>query len=61
MQDLDSQQSERQNEDFIESETSSENSNELNEAASEKAQIQTFLKLKEHGQSSRTKAYRLEN
>ena len=44
MQDLDSQQSERQNEDFIKSEMSSEDSNELNEASSEKAQIQTFLK-----------------
>ena len=38
---------------------SSENSNEENETSSEEAQIQTFLKLKEHGQSSRTRALRL--
>ena len=59
MQDLDSQQSEGENEDFIKPEISGENSNELNESSSEEAQLQTFLKLKEHGQSSRTKALRL--
>ena len=59
MQDLDSQQSESENEDFIKSEMSDENSNALNESSSEEAQLQTFLKLKEHGQSSRTKALRL--
>ena len=59
MQDLDSQQSESENEDFIKSEMSDENSNELNESSSAEAQLQTFLKLKEHGQSSRTKALRL--
>ena len=59
MQDLDSQQSESENEDFIKSEMSDERSNELNESSSEEAQLQTFLKLKEHGQSSRTKALRL--
>ena len=59
MQDLDSQQSESENADFIKSEMSDENSNELNESSSEEAQLQTFLKLKEHGQSSRTKALRL--
>ncbi len=59
MQDLDSQQPESENEDFIESEMSDENSNELNESSSEEVQLQTFLKLKEHGQSSRTKALRL--
>jgi hypothetical protein len=59
MQDLNSQQSESENEDFIKSEMSDENSNELNESSSEEAQLQTFLKLKEHGQSSRTKALRL--
>ena len=59
MQDLDSQQSESENEDFIKSEMSDENSNEFNESSSEEAQLQTFLKLKEHGQSSRTKALRL--
>ena len=59
MQDLDSQQSESENEDFIKSEMSDENSNELNESSSEEAQLQTFLKLIEHGQSSRTKALRM--
>ena len=59
MQDLDSQQSESQDEDFIKPEMSDENSNELNESSSEEAQLQTFLKLREHGQSSRTKALRL--
>ena len=59
MQDLDSQQSESENEDFIKSEMSDKNTNELNESSSEEAQLQTFLKLKEHGQSSRTKALRL--
>ena len=59
MQDLDSQQSESENEDFIKPEMSDANSNELNESSSEEAQLQTFLKLKEHGQSSRTKALRL--
>ena len=59
MQDLDSQQSESENQDFIKSEMSDENSNELSGSSSEEAQLQTFLKLKEHGQSSRTKALRL--
>jgi len=59
MQDLDSQQSEGENEDFIKPEMSDEITNELNESSSEEAQLQTFLKLKEHGQSSRTKALRL--
>ena len=59
MQDLDSQQSENQNEDFIKPEMSGENSNELNESSSEEGQLEAFLKLKEHGQSSRTKALRL--
>ena len=59
MQDLDSQQTEGENEDFIKPEMSDKNSNELNESSSQEAQLQTFLKLKEHGQSSRTKALRL--
>ena len=59
MQDLDSQQSESENEDFIKPEMSDESSNESNKSSSEEAQLQTFLKLKEHGQSSRTKALRL--
>ncbi len=59
MQDLDIQQTESQNEDLIKPEMSNENSNELNENISEETQLETFLKLKEHGQSSRTKALRL--
>ena len=59
MQDLDSKQSDSQNEDFVKTEMYDENSNEFNETSSEEAQLQTFLKLKEHGQSSRTKALRL--
>ena len=59
MQDLDSQQLESQNEDFIKPGMYDENSNEFNEISSEEPQLQTFLKLKEHGQSSRTKALRL--
>ncbi len=37
----------------------SENFDEIEEGASEENQLQTFLKLKEHGQSSRTRALRL--
>ncbi len=37
----------------------SENFNEMRESNSEDSQLQTFLKLKEHGNSSRTRALRL--
>ena len=60
MQDLDTQQSQSQTDNSEESEMMlSENSNVMGEDASDENQLQTFLKLKEHGQSSRTKALRL--
>ena len=60
MQDLDTQQSQSQTDNSEEVEMmSSENSNVIGEDASDESQLQTFLKLKEHGQSSRTRALRL--
>ncbi len=59
MQDSDSQQTEGLGEHFSDPEMFSENPNELDEISSEGEQLQTFLKLKEHGQSSRTRALRL--
>ena len=60
MQDLDTQQSQSQTDDSEELEMmQSENSNVMGEDASDESQLQTFLKLKEHGQSSRTRALRL--
>ena len=60
MQDLDSQQSQSQTDNSEELEMMlSENSNVMGEDASDENQLQTFLKLKEHGQSSRTRALRL--
>ena len=59
MQDSDSQQTEGLKEHFSDPEMFSENPNELDEISSEGEQLQTFLKLKEHGQSSRTRALRL--
>ena len=60
MQDLDTQQSQSQTDNSEELEMMlSENSNVMGEDASDENQLQTFLKLKEHGQSSRTKALRL--
>ena len=60
MQDLDTQQSQSQTDNSEELEMMlSENSNVMGEDASDESQLQTFLKLKEHGQSSRTKALRL--
>ena len=60
MQDLDTQQSQSQADNSEDLEmTLSENSNEMGEEASDESQLQTFLKLKEHGQSSRTRALRL--
>ena len=59
MQDSDSQQTEGFEEHFSDPEIFSENPNELDEISSEGEQLQTFLKLKEHGQSSRTRALRL--
>ena len=60
MQDLDTQQSQSGTGDPEDLEiTPSENLNEMGKDASEANQLQTFLKLKEHGQSSRTRALRL--
>ena len=60
MQDLDTQQSQSQTDNSEELEMMpSENSNLMGEDASDESQLQTFLKLKEHGQSSRTRALRL--
>ena len=59
MQDLDTKQSQSQNHDNPDLDMSNENLEELQEATSEENILQTFLKLKEHGQSSRTRALRL--
>ena len=60
MQDLDTQQSQSQTDNSQELEMMlSENSDVVGEDASDESQLQTFLKLKEHGQSSRTRALRL--
>ena len=59
MQDLDTQQTQSQNGDNDDLDMSNENLNELQEGTSEENILQPFLKLKEHGQSSRTKALRL--
>ena len=60
MHDLDTQQSHSQTDNSEELEMMpSENSNLMGEDASDESQLQTFLKLKEHGQSSRTRALRL--
>ena len=60
MQDLDTQQSQSQADNSEELEMKlSERPNVMEEDASDEPQLQTFLKLKEHGQSSRTRALRL--
>ena len=60
MQDLDTKQSQSQTDNSEELEMMpSENSSVIGEDASDESQLQTFLKLKEHGQSSRTRALRL--
>ena len=60
MQDLDTQQSQSQTGNSQDLEMMhSETFNEMEKSASEKSQLQTFLKLSEHGQSSRTRALRL--
>ena len=60
MQDLDTQQSQSQADNSEELEmTLSENHNSMGEDVSDESNLQTFLKLKEHGQSSRTRALRL--
>ena len=59
MQDLDTQQAQSLNGDNPDLDVSNDSLNELEEGTSEENVLQTFLKLKEHGQSSRTKALRL--
>ena len=59
MQDLDNQQTQNQNGSTSDSEMPNENLNELEDTPSDEGRFQTFLKLKEHGQSSRTRALRL--
>ena len=59
MQDLDNQQNQSHTDEPSNLEMSNENLTESQEKASQEGQLQTFLKLKEHGQSSRTKALRL--
>ncbi len=59
MQDLDNQQTQNHPGDSADLEMSAENPKDLQEGSSEEGQLQTFLKLKEHGQSSRTRALRL--
>ena len=59
MQDLDNQQTQTHTDEPSNLEMSDENLKELPENASQEGQLQTFLKLKEHGQSSRTRALRL--
>ena len=59
MQDLNTQQAQSQNGDNPDLDMSNESLNELQEGTPEENILQTFLKLKEHGQSSRTKALRL--
>ena len=59
MQDLDTQQAQSLNGDNPDLDISNDSLNELEESTSEENVLQTFLKLKEHGQSSRTKALRL--
>ena len=59
MQDLDTQQAQSLNGDNPDLSMANESLNELQEDTSKENVLQPFLKLKEHGQSSRTKALRL--
>ena len=59
MQDIDNQQTQSHADEPSNLEMSDENLKELQDNASQEGQLQTFLKLKEHGQSSRTRALRL--
>ena len=59
MQDLDTQQAQSLNGDNPDLGMSNESLNESEEGTSKENVLQPFLKLKEHGQSSRTKALRL--
>ena len=59
MQDLDNQQTQSEVDALSSLEMSDEKLEDFEDNTSQGAQLQTFLKLKEHGQSSRTKALRL--
>ena len=59
MQDLENEQSQSPPSYSSDLEMSDQNLEELQENPSEQGQLQAFLKLKEHGQSSRTRALRL--
>ena len=59
MQDLDNQQTQNYTGTPSDLEMSEKNLNNSQEAPSVEDQLQTFLRLKEHGQSSRTRALRL--
>ena len=59
MQDLDNPEVQSKNEQSHDSDSPSENLEGFKDDASKEGQLQTFLKLQEHGQSSRTKALRL--
>ena len=59
MQDLDNQQTQAHTGTPSDLEMSDKNLKSSQEAPSEEDQLQTFLRLKEHGQSSRTRALRL--
>ena len=59
MQDLDNSEVQSKNEQSPDSDSPSEKLEGFKDDASKEGQLQTFLKLQEHGQSSRTKALRL--
>tara|TARA_Y100001968_G_C19326436_1_gene701996 strand:+ start:287 stop:1156 length:870 start_codon:yes stop_codon:yes gene_type:complete len=60
MQDLDKQQDQSQTSDPLDlGKMPNENADELQETTAKESGFETFLKLKEHGQSSRTRALRL--
>ena len=59
MQDLDNPEFQSKNEQSLDSDSPSEKLEGFKDNASKEGQLQTFLKLQEHGQSSRTKALRL--
>ena len=59
MQDLDIEKAQKQSDENPDLAASNQNLNELGETFSDESKLQTFLKLSEHGQSSRTRALRL--
>ena len=59
MQDLDNPEVHSKKEEYPDSDSPSEKFEGFRDDASKESQLQTFLKLQEHGQSSRTKALRL--